>query len=113
MFDTSEYNLKIFTDNIEQEALDQIYDLVRLPQFRGAKIRIMPDAHAGAGCVIGFTGDLGDKIIPNIVGVDISCGMLTFELGKRIIDLPKLDRFIKSNIPYSYNVYKEKQIEYD
>ena len=73
----------------------------------------MPDAHAGAGCVIGFTGDLGDKIIPNIVGVDISCGMLTFELGKRIIDLPKLDRFIKSNIPYSYNVYKEKQIEYD
>ncbi len=113
VFDTSEYNLKIFTDNIEQEALDQIYDLVRLPQFRGAKIRIMPDAHAGAGCVISITGDLGDKIIPNIVGVDISCGMLTFELGKRIIDLPKLDRFIKSNIPYSYNVYKEKQIEYD
>ena len=95
MFDTSEYNLKIFTDNIEQEALDQIYDLVRLPQFRAAKIRIMPDAHAGAGCVIGFTGDLGDKIIPNIVGVDISCCMHTFELGKRIIDLPKLDRFIK------------------
>ena len=100
MFDTSEYNLKIFTDNIEQEALDQIYDLVRLPQFRGAKIRIMTDAHAGAGCVIGFSGELGDKIITNIDGVDNYCGMLTLEHGKRIIDLQKLDRFIKSNIPY-------------
>lgn len=50
--------------------------------FSDKKIRIMPDVHAGAGCVIGFTGNLGDKVIPNIVGVDIGCGMRVLEFGK-------------------------------
>ena len=70
-------NLKIFTNNIEQEAIDQINTLLNQPAFENCKVRIMPDVHAGAGCVIGFTADLGDKVIPNIVGVDIGCGMLT------------------------------------
>lgn len=64
-------DLKIFTDNIEPEALDQVYTLVKQPAFKDCKVRIMPDVHAGKGCVIGFTADLGDKVIPNIVGVDI------------------------------------------
>ena len=68
-------DLKIFTDNIEPMALNQIYTLVKQPAFSDCKVRIMPDVHAGAGCVIGFTADLGDKVIPNIVGVDIGCGM--------------------------------------
>lgn len=59
----------------------------------------MPDVHAGKGCVIGFTADLGDKVIPNIVGVDIGCGMLTAEIGKIDIDFEKLDRVIRENIP--------------
>lgn len=63
-------NLKIFTNNIEQEAVDQINELLEQDAFKDSKIRIMPDVHAGKGCVIGFTGDLGDKVIPNIVGVN-------------------------------------------
>lgn len=70
------YDVKIFTDNIEDAALDQIRQLLSIDVFSDCKIRIMPDVHAGAGCVIGFTGNLGDKVIPNIVEVDIGCGML-------------------------------------
>ena len=76
-------DLKIFTENIEQEALNQIYTLVKQPAFSDCKIRIMPDVHAGAGCVIGFTADLGEKVIPNIVGVDIGCGMFTTNAKKQ------------------------------
>ena len=87
-------NLKIFTTNIEQQALDQINLLLEQEVFKDSKIRIMPDVHAGAGCVIGFTGDLGNKVIPNVVGVDIGCGMLVIELGGIDIDLKKLDEVI-------------------
>ena len=65
------YDVKIFTDNIEDTAIEQIRQLLSIDVFSDCKIRIMPDVHAGAGCVIGFTGNLGDKVIPNIVGVDI------------------------------------------
>ena len=82
-------DLKIFTENIEHEALNQIYTLVKQPAFSDCKIRIMPDVHAGAGCVIGFTADLGEKVIPNIVGVDIGCGMLTTNLGNIDIDFER------------------------
>ena len=92
-------DLKIFTNNIEQEALNQIYTLIKQPAFEDCKIRIMPDVHAGAGCVIGFTADLGDKVIPNIVGVDIGCGMLTLELGKIDIDFKELDNAIRKRVP--------------
>ena len=78
---------KIFANNLDEVSISQIYEICNQPFVEGAQIRIMPDAHAGAGCVIGFTADLGDKVIPNIVGVDIGCGMLTAELGKIDIDL--------------------------
>lgn len=92
-------DLKVFTENIEPEALNQVYTLIKQPAFTDCKVRIMPDVHAGKGCVIGFTADLGDKVIPNIVGVDIGCGMLTAEIGKIDIDFEKLDRVIRENIP--------------
>ena len=98
-------NLKIFTNNIEPQALSQIYTLASQPAFADCKIRIMPDVHAGAGCVIGFTADLGDKVIPNIVGVDIGCGMLTVELGQIDIDYAKLDSVIRMYIPSGRNVH--------
>ena len=117
-------DLKIFTDNIEQEAIDQINVLLEQPAFADCKVRIMPDVHAGAGCVIGFTADLGDKVIPNIVGVDIGCGMLTVELGGidtgingktdssivdyvTDIDYEKLDNVIRTCIPSGRNVHEE------
>ena len=117
-------DLKIFTDNIEQEAIDQINTLLEQPAFTDCKVRIMPDVHAGAGCVIGFTADLGDKVIPNIVGVDIGCGMFTVELGRidtgingktdsnianyvTDIDYEKLDNVIRTCIPSGRNVHEE------
>lgn len=106
-------NLKIFTNNIEQSAKDQIDLLLEQEAFKDCKIRIMPDVHAGAGCVIGFTGDLGDKVIPNIVGVDIGCGMLCVELGNIDIDLEKLDKIIRQYIPSGMNVHKQSVKDYD
>ena len=100
-------DLKIFTDNIEQEAIDQINTLLEQPAFTDCKVRIMPDVHAGAGCVIGFTADLGDKVIPNIVGVDIGCGMFTVELGRIDIDYDKLDARIRTLIPSGRNVHDD------
>lgn len=62
------YDIKIFTDNVEDKAIEHLRTLLSIDVFSDSKIRIMPDVHAGAGCVIGFTGNLGDKVIPNIVG---------------------------------------------
>lgn len=101
-------DLKIFTDNIEPQALDQIYTLIKQPAFRDCKVRIMPDVHAGKGCVIGFTADLGEKVIPNIVGVDIGCGMLTVELGNIDINYAELDRVIRNYVPSGRNVNGEE-----
>lgn len=94
------HNVKIFTDNIEDSALEQIKKLLSIDVFSDKKIRIMPDVHAGAGCVIGFTGDLGDKVIPNIVGVDIGCGMRVMKLGTiSDIDYHAFHEHIRSNVP--------------
>lgn len=101
-------DLKIFTDNIEPEALNQIYTLIKQPAFADCKVRIMPDVHAGKGCVIGFTADLGDKVIPNIVGVDIGCGMLCYEIGKVDVDYEKLDSVIREYIPAGRAVRNEE-----
>ena len=106
-------DLKIFTENIEDTAKEQIDLLLEQEAFKDCKIRIMPDVHAGAGCVIGFTADLGDKVIPNIVGVDIGCGMLCANLGNVDLDLKKLDNVIRENIPSGMNVHKEKVKHYD
>lgn len=94
------YDVKIFTDNIEENALEQIKILLSIDVFSDKKIRIMPDVHAGAGCVIGFTGNLGDKVIPNIVGVDIGCGMRILNLGKiENINFHAFHEHIRGNIP--------------
>jgi RNA-splicing ligase RtcB len=100
------YDVKIFTDNVEDSAIEQIKELLSIDVFSDKKIRIMPDVHSGAGCVIGFTGDLGDKVIPNIVGVDIGCGMIVCNLGKidiKTIDFHALNEYIKENIPSGMN----------
>lgn len=90
---------KIFTDTIESSAEGQIQKLLDMEFIRDSQIRIMPDVHAGAGCTIGTTMTITDKVIPNLVGVDIGCGMLTVKLKDKRIDLPKLDSFIHNNIP--------------
>ena len=106
-------DLKIFTDNIEQEAIEQINLLLDQEPFKDCKIRIMPDVHAGKGCVIGFTADLGDKVIPNIVGVDIGCGMLCVELGNIELDLEMLDKVINDYIPAGRNIRELNNTKFD
>ncbi len=104
------FDVKIFTDNIEKNALAQIKELLSIDVFSDKKIRIMPDVHAGAGCVIGFTGDLGDKVIPNIVGVDIGCGMRVLKLGKLgDIDFHSFHRHILANVPSGKWAREEKK----
>ncbi len=103
------YDVKIFTDYIEESALRQIRELLSIDVFSDKKIRIMPDVHAGAGCVIGFTGDLGDKVIPNIVGVDIGCGMRILNLGKLTdIDYHSFHEHIRGNVPSGKIVREDK-----
>lgn len=107
-----ERNLKIFTKNIEEKAIKQIDELLEQKSFENCKVRIMPDVHAGKGCVIGFTADLGDKVIPNIVGVDIGCGMLAVELGNIELDLEKLDNVINEYVPAGRNIREQKLMEF-
>ncbi len=95
---------KIFNDNAEEAALDQIRALCDLPFAAGAQVRVMPDVHAGTGCVIGFTADIRGSVIPNIVGVDIGCGMRTVLLGKGNFDFEKLDEAVRRFIPAGMNV---------
>lgn len=97
-------NLKIFAKTIEEEAVAQVNTLVAQTAFKDCKVRIMPDCHAGAGCVIGFTADLGDKVIPNIVGVDIGCGMYCCEIDSTSIDFEKLDKIIRTYVPSGMTV---------
>lgn len=100
-----QFDVKIFTDNIEDSAVEQIATLMAQDVFSQSKVRIMPDVHAGAGCVIGFTGDLGERVIPNIVGVDIGCGMLITPFTvNRDIDYHALQLFIDSHIPSGRDV---------
>ncbi|MEO2083567.1 MAG: RtcB family protein [Desulfurobacteriaceae bacterium] len=96
----------VYADEVEPEVKAQIERLKDLPFFRD-KIVIMPDCHAGKGCVIGFTGYFDDVVIPNIVGVDIGCGVYTYPLGIKVdrenprndINLQKFDAFVKGRIP--------------
>lgn len=104
---------KIFTDELEEGAKEQIIELLNQDFIKDAKVRIMPDVHQGMGCVIGFTADMRDKVIPNIVGVDIGCGMLTVELGNIELDLPKVDKIINKEVPSGSNVHGGREVKFD
>lgn len=104
------HDVKIFTDNIEASAIEQLERLLAIDVFADTKLRIMPDVHAGAGCVIGFTGNLGDKVIPNIVGVDIGCGMRVLQLrGVSSINYHDFNSHILANVPSGMTVREEKK----
>lgn len=96
---------KIFTDKIEQTAVDQIKILCDQEFIKGSQIRIMSDVHAGKGCVVGFTMTIKDKAVPNLLGVDLSCGVLVINLGKMDIDLPDMNYKIKNQIPSGKNIH--------
>ncbi|MDE5770233.1 MAG: RtcB family protein [Ruminococcus sp.] len=98
---------KVFTDIIDENAISQIITLCNQPVSKSASIRIMPDVHAGAGCTIGTTMTVTDKAIPNLVGVDIGCGMETVRLKEKHIELQQLDKLIYRNIPSGFSIRKK------
>lgn len=106
-------NVKIFAKTIEKEALDQIEMLANFEAYKDSRIRIMPDCHAGKGCTVGTTMTITDKLTPNLVGVDIGCGMLTIKLKETSIDLENLDKVINKLIPSGFNIHKTQQAEFD
>ena len=103
----------IYAAVIEDEAKAQVEVLARQKSFCDQKIRIMPDVHAGKGCVIGFTSTIGGYVIPNVVGVDIGCGMLTVGLGAYEIDLQALDAVIRQHVPSGRGVHSGRVCKYD
>lgn len=102
----------IYSDKMEQTAIDQIIKLCNQEFVKDCKIRIMPDYHAGIGCVIGLTADLGEMVIPNLVGVDIGCGMYVVELGKVDIDLPRFDEVIHKYIPAGTKTHQGRMVKF-
>jgi len=94
----------VFTHNIEQSAVAQITHLLDQEFVVGSKIRIMPDVHAGMGCPIGTTMTISNKIVPNLVGVDIGCGMETAVLSGKHIELSQLDKAIHQHIPAGFSI---------
>lgn len=106
-------NAKVFTDNIDAETISQIMLLLNQEFTKDNKIRIMPDTHAGSGCVIGTTMTIKDKIVPNLVGVDIGCGMHAVKLKEKEIDLSALDEVIEKYIPSGTNIHELMVSPYD
>lgn len=98
---------KVFTDNIEESAKEQIIELLNQEFIKGENIRIMSDVHAGAGCTIGFTSTITNKVVPYLIGVDGGCGLLMAKLDKRIDNLDELDSIIRHNIPSGFNVHEK------
>lgn len=97
---------------VEDEAIEQIRRMCDYEFTEGSRIRIMPDVHAGKGCTIGTTMTVTDKAVPNIVGVDIGCGMYTVDLGKGDIDFEKLDEAAHF-VPSGMNVWEGRQERFD
>ena len=91
---------EVFTGNIDDETIAQVKQLLDQEFVEDLNIRIMPDCHKGSGCV------------PNLVGVDIGCGVLCVELGKLDLDLKKIDDFIKDNIPHGFKINDKPVIDY-
>ena len=97
---------------VEDEAIEQIRRMCDYEMTAGSKIRIMPDVHSGKGCTIGTTMTVVDKVVPNVVGVDIGCGMYTVELGKGEIDFEKVDE-AAHYIPSGTRVWEGRKEKFD
>ena len=107
---------KVFASVIDEETREQVKLLLNQSFIKDLVVRIMPDCHKGKGCVIGTTMTIKDKIVPNLVGVDIGCGIKVITLGNINdinLDFAKLDKFIYNSIPHGVGVNKEKVLDED
>ena len=105
--------IKIFAKTIDFRAYEQIKSLGNFEAYENTKIRIMPDCHAGMGCTIGTTMEIKDKVTPNLVGVDIGCGMFTVKLKDKHIDVKNLDKVIKEHVPSGPRIHTKVQALFD
>jgi RNA-splicing ligase RtcB len=105
---------KVMIDDVEEECVKQIVGFVNHPAFTNP-VAIMPDTHAGKGSVIGFTMPMTSKVIPNVIGVDIGCGMLALNFGKELpITLSELDHKIRQRVPFGFDVHcQSSQFKYN
>ncbi|MBR6528168.1 MAG: RtcB family protein [Lachnospiraceae bacterium] len=97
---------------VEDESIEQIRRMCDQEFTRGSRVRIMPDVHAGKGCTIGTTMTVTDKVVPNVVGVDIGCGMYTINIGKDPIDLARLDE-AAHYVPSGMSVWEGRKERFD
>ena len=95
---------KIFTDVVDNASITQVQELCSQAFTAGSRIRLMPDIHAGKGCTIGTTMTITDKVVPNLVGVDIGCGMETTRIQESYMELQKLDKLIYEKIPSGFSI---------
>lgn len=106
---TGKFNTaRIFTDVVDEKSISQVMELLNQSYISNSKIRMMPDIHAGAGCTIGTTMTIKDKVCPNLVGVDIGCGMETIRIKESEIDCAKLDKVIRARIPSAFNIHENE-----
>ncbi|MBD8521731.1 RtcB family protein [Lysinibacillus fusiformis] len=98
---------KIYAETALPSAIDQIQELTNQAFMSGTKVRIMPDYHAGKGCVIGTTIHLQERVVPNLVGVDVGCGVFVAKLDVTTVDYEKLDTIIRTYVPSGQEVHKE------
>lgn len=105
--------VKVFAETFENEAWEQVKKLANYSAYDNSIIRIMPDAHAGKGCTIGTTMTLHGMVTPNLVGVDIGCGMLVIDLGEIEIDFAKLDSIIKKFVPSGFDIHTQAWAKFD
>ncbi len=115
IFETKYGQIEVYAKTIEQDAISQLIRMANSPLGENAHIRIMPDCHAGAGCVVGTTMVISDKVCPNLVGVDIGCGV---DLVKTDIDFAsdfaRLDKTIRLKVPFGLSVHDwEKKWDFE
>lgn len=101
------YNSALVTiDTIDDTTRDQIQGFVDCEVFADGNIVIMPDCHFGKAACIGFTGTMTDKIVPNMIGVDIGCGMTAYKMPVKDMDFQELDNIIRQEIPCGFNIHE-------
>ena len=108
----SQTEAKVFSNYPQETAIEQIQGLCNQAFLKDTKISIMPDYHAGKGCVIGTTIQLKDKVVPNLVGVDVGCGVLTVKLQDKKVDFNKLDHVIRTYVPSGHELHTDETVRF-
>lgn len=104
--------LKIFAKTVEEVAHRQITEMSESEAYKGCVVRIMPDCHAGSGCTVGTVIKVGERVVPNTVGVDIGCGMLVAVFKNLELDLERLDEVINTQIPSGFDIHETPVAEF-